>query len=69
MKREIFIEGMTCNHCKMRVEKTLSQMEGVTSAEVILAEGKAIVETDASIEDQLFIEAIDDAGYDVQEIR
>jgi copper chaperone CopZ len=53
----------------MRVEKTLSQMEGVTSAEVILAEGKAIVETDASIEDQLFIEAIDDAGYDVKEIR
>jgi Cu+-exporting ATPase len=69
MKREIMIEGMSCNHCKMRVENALNNVAGVHSAEVILAEGKAVVESDSSLSNRQLIEVIDDAGYDVIEIK
>lgn len=65
MKREIFIEGMTCNHCKMRVEKTLNGIDGVTSAQVILADQKAVVESEKELDETLITELIDDAGYTV----
>ena len=69
MKKEIIIEGMTCNHCKMRVEKALSEVEGVTSAEVVLADKKAIVEVLDTVENSVLTEAVDEAGYDVVEIK
>lgn len=65
MRKEIFIEGMTCNHCKMRVEKTLNGIDGVTSAQVILADQKAVVEFDKEVDEALITELIDDAGYTV----
>ncbi len=65
MKKEIFIEGMTCNHCKMRVEKTLNGIDGVASAQVILADQKAVVEFDKEVDEALITELIDDAGYTV----
>ena len=37
------IEGMTCMHCKMRVEKALKGVPGVTSAQVDLAKKQAVV--------------------------
>jgi copper chaperone len=37
------IQGMSCQHCKMRIEKTLARVTGVESATVNLAEGKADV--------------------------
>jgi Cu+-exporting ATPase len=65
MRKEIFIEGMTCNHCKMRVEKTLNGIDGVTSAQVILENQKAVVEFDKEVDEALITELIDDAGYTV----
>lgn len=65
MKREIFIEGMTCNHCKMRVEKTLKEIDGITSAEVVLADQKAVVESEKDLDEALITELIDDVGYKV----
>lgn len=69
MKKEIFIEGMTCNHCKMRVENALSGLEGVTSATVDLAAKKAVVEMSAEIDESVLTQTVDDAGYDVMEIK
>jgi len=65
MKKEIFIEGMTCNHCKMRVEKTLKEIDGIKSAEVVLADQKAVVEFEKEVDEALITELIDDAGYKV----
>lgn len=31
MKKEFKIEGMSCNHCRMHVEKTLNGIEGVSA--------------------------------------
>jgi len=69
MKREIIIEGMTCNHCKMRVEKTLRETDGVVSADVILDEKKAVVVLDQDLSDQHLTDLIHDAGYKVIEIK
>ncbi len=69
MVKEIFIEGMTCNHCKMRVEKALAGLDGVTSATVDLAAKKAVVEMSQEIAESVLTETVDDAGYDVTEIK
>ena len=35
------IEGMTCGHCVMRVEKTLNDLDGVKRARVSLKKNQA----------------------------
>ena len=69
MKKEIFIEGMTCNHCKMRVEKALNSIDGVASAEVILEENKAITEFDKEVDRAVIESVIEEAGYKVTDIK
>ena len=60
------VEGMTCNHCKMAVEKALLKLNGVVSAEVSLADKNVTVNFDNSSAniDQMKA-AITDAGYNV----
>lgn len=43
MKKEFEIQGMTCGHCRMHVEKALNSIEGV-SATVTLEPPVAIIE-------------------------
>ena len=38
------VKGMTCDHCRQRVEKALGEVEGTVSATVFLVEGEAEVE-------------------------
>jgi copper chaperone len=64
VREEITIEGMSCEHCKMTVEKAVSSVEGVSSVSVDLKSGKADVTYDASkasLED--IKRAIEAAGY------
>lgn len=37
------VEGMTCGHCKMAVEKAAKSVNGVTGAEAIEAAGYHVV--------------------------
>ncbi len=69
MKKEIIIEGMSCNHCKGRVEKALNGLDGIESAEVILRENKAVITTNQDIHDHVLKEAVEKAGYDVVSIQ
>jgi copper chaperone len=57
------IEGMTCMHCKMRVEKALKAVAGVTNASVDLAKKEAIVA--GSADKATLAKAVTDAGYKV----
>lgn len=43
MKKELKVEGMMCNHCRMHVEKALNALDGV-KAEVTLEPPVAVVE-------------------------
>ena len=67
MKKTIIIEGMSCNHCVAHVKEALESLSNVTSVNVDLQEKCATVETSES--DDILKESIEDAGYDVIEIK
>jgi len=69
MKKTIYIDGMSCNHCKMRVESTLKEMQGVTEAVVNLDGKLAEVELASDVDNAVITEAIDDIGFDVVKIE
>ena len=61
---QLDIQGMTCNHCVMRVQKALAAVPGVAAATVTLSPGRARVECDetAATVDALAA-AVAKAGY------
>lgn len=65
-KHTLTVEGMTCNHCKMAVEKAVRALPGVLAAEVDLAAKSLKVDVDcakSSLDDVK--KAVDEAGYKV----
>jgi len=63
-KAVIAIEGMSCGHCVMRVEKGVSGMPGVKSAKVDLAKKEGTFTFDPSLVTVEAIKAkIVDVGY------
>lgn len=69
MQKTIQIEGMSCNHCKMHVEKALSAVSGVTAATVDLAKKNAVVSLNADVDNAALTQAVQDAGYEVTGIQ
>ncbi|RIH81873.1 Copper chaperone CopZ [Calidithermus terrae] len=67
MTTELKVEGMSCGHCKMSVEKALRSVPGVEAVEVFLAEGRAVVKGEAPVEN--LIEAVQEEGYRAQVAR
>jgi len=63
MQKTIQVSGMSCMHCKMRVEKALKNVPGVTNATVDLAKNNAVVEIDANVQDLALKNAVKEAGY------
>ncbi|MDO5026635.1 MAG: heavy metal translocating P-type ATPase [Tissierellia bacterium] len=64
MKNKIFVDQMTCNHCKMRVEKAALEVEGVKNAQVSLEEQSLEFEGDQSLIEQVK-KAVLEAGYQI----
>lgn len=69
MKKTIYVEGMTCKHCKARVEKTLKDFEQVDDAVVDLDNKLVEVTFNADVDNQVLTDAIVDAGYEVTSIE
>lgn len=67
-QRTVVIEGMTCEHCKSRVESRLNVLDGV-SAKVYLKRKTAVVSMEKDVEDEVIKKVIENAGYEVVEIR
>ena len=67
MTKVVFeVEGMSCNHCRMSVEKALKAVTGVASAEVNLLKKTAAVSFDETVCNLPEMKAaIEEAGYDV----
>ena len=57
------ITGMSCANCSALVEKTLSKLPGVVTANVNLATEKATVHHDGSLTAQQMIQAVEQVGY------
>lgn len=63
----IKVEGMSCEHCKHAVESALTNLDGVSTANVNLEEGKVKVDFDDNkVTTPNMHEAIEDQGYDVK---
>lgn len=63
MKTEIRIDGMMCEHCKATVEKILTNLEGVSEAEVNLEKKTAVFTDDGTVKEETVKQVIEDAGY------
>ena len=66
VKETLKIQGMTCNHCVMRVAKALRAVAGVQDAQVDLNKAEAVVTFDEGkvTKDKLGF-AVVEAGYKV----
>lgn len=69
MRKIINIEGMHCEHCSNRVSKSLSSLVGVKKVKVDLKKKTAEIELTKEISDQLIIETISEAGFEVISIK
>ena len=67
-QRTVMIEGMTCEHCKACVESRLNALDGV-SAKVNLKRQTAVVSMEKDVEDEVVKKTIENAGYEVVEVR
>ena len=59
------IEGMSCNHCKMAVEKALLAVNGVSLAQVDLQKATAEVTVSEAVTHAMLTYAVEEAGYTV----
>jgi copper chaperone CopZ len=58
---------MTCDHCVRAVTTELVLLSGVRSVDIDLAEGAVAVTSDGPLDQEEVREAIDEAGYALQD--
>ena len=66
-KKSVIIEGMTCDHCKNWVEKSINEIDGA-AAQVNLKKKEAVVSLAAEVSDEQIRTAVEKAGYKVVKI-
>ncbi len=65
-KTTLKIQGMTCNHCVMRVAKALKGVSGVQDAQVDLQKAEAaVIYEETKVDLNKLSTAVVDAGYKV----
>ena len=69
MKKVLVIEGMSCMHCKARVENALKAVSGVSDVSVDLEKKTAVVTSDAALDGNVLKKAVEDAGYEVLSVE
>lgn len=66
MKKNIRIEGMSCQHCVASIENAVGTLEGVEAVTVSLDNKNAAVSFDENqVEISKIYEAIEEIGFDV----
>lgn len=63
-QQTILVGGMTCGHCKMHVEKALKTIPSVSSVDVSLQNGEAIVQAEKVIAPDVFKKTLSKIGYE-----
>ncbi len=59
------IEGMSCQHCVMRVKKAVDQLPGVSKADVNVGTAR-ITYDESRVKKEELEQAVEKAGYKVQ---
>jgi Cu+-exporting ATPase len=64
IKRKLFVDDMTCNHCKLRITKTVEVLKGVKTVHIDLEQKWVEIEYDERvIQIEQIKTAIESAGY------
>ncbi len=69
MKKVMTIEGMSCNHCKMAVERALKKLDGVADAVVDLAQKQAEITLSTPVEDAALMDAVNQEGFEAVKVE
>lgn len=64
-KKTFIVEGMTCENCKARVERTINDMDGLL-AKVNLKKKEVLVLMEKEVPDEEIVAAIEKAGYTIK---
>jgi len=57
------IEGMHCASCSLLVDDCMEDVQGVHSSATDLRRGRAVVQVDDDVADELLVAAVAEAGY------
>ena len=68
IKKVITIEGMMCEHCKEKVEKSVLKLDSITKVKVSLKDKTATIYSSVSISDEDIIDTINKLDYKVTSI-
>ena len=63
MEKKMLVEGMSCNHCKMSVEKAIAAVPGVSACTVDLASKTATITLQEDVADEKLMEAVRGADF------
>ena len=69
MKKQLKVEGMMCQNCVKHVTKALEGVPGAADVAVSLEEKQATVTVPEMTSDDVLKAAVEEAGYEVTEIR
>ena len=61
----VYVEGMSCNHCRANVEKVISAIEGAEQVEVDLPTGRAVVH--GSVNKESVRAAVESIGFNLKD--
>ena len=65
VKQKYNVTGMTCSACSAHVEKAVRGVQGVSEVSVNLLTNSMVVESDAPLEQDVIVKAVEHAGYGV----
>ena len=68
-ERTLVIEGMKCMHCAMHTEEALKTVKGVKKVTVSLDDKTAVVLSNDKVTNEALIQAVEDTGFKVVEIK
>lgn len=68
-KKIMKVDGMTCGHCKSRVEKALKEVTGVLDAQADLEKKQVLIDFSSEVPDDLLNVAVTEAGYEPKGIE
>ena len=62
--KTFLVPGLTCGPCKGAVTDELSKINGLTNIDVDLDTKKVTIESEAVVEWQVIVDAVDEAGFE-----
>lgn len=69
MKKDFSVGGMTCSRCVDKIEKFVGEIDGVDFVGVDLKNKIVSVEFQNLANEELIIEAILDAGFELDQVK